>query len=217
MRNHVPGKYGRLLLSKAGTLPFPENLMADIGLKESVGVDKYECLTEDQMAGLEYALSTLNKQEQLVFRLRYEEQYTLNEVAASLKRSRERARQIILKGLGKLRNPACSQYYVLGLKATAERKNRITYSVVKKTGSEMTNTEIREALGGRAGMRFPELGLSTRACNCMERAGLGTVYDLIVFLQKNPNGLYPIRNLGKCSLMEIYDRMREIGLGDWIS
>ncbi len=55
-----------------------------------------------------------------------------------------------------------------------------------------------------------ELELSVRSENCLLRAGIKTVGDLI---QKTPEDLLKIRNLGKKSLKEIEMKLQKLGLG----
>lgn len=54
-----------------------------------------------------------------------------------------------------------------------------------------------------------ELDLSVRAYNCLKRAGLHTLQDLT---NMSENEMIKIRNLGKKSLKEVIDKIKEIGL-----
>jgi len=54
-----------------------------------------------------------------------------------------------------------------------------------------------------------ELELSVRSENCLLRAGIKTVGELI---QKTPGELLKIRNLGKKSLVEIQEKLQKLGL-----
>ncbi|MBQ9211185.1 MAG: DUF1273 family protein [Clostridia bacterium] len=85
-------------------LDYPENLLKDIGLEMIFEVGQYRALTEDQLDGLNYALSTIRPREEDMIRLRYEKKYTLEETGDTHGVSKERARQIIAKGLRKLRH-----------------------------------------------------------------------------------------------------------------
>ena len=82
-------------LPRAQELPWPENLMREIGLElvfPDTGV--YRELSDDQMVGLLYVTGMLKEKEQTVIRLRYEDHRSLQETADSLSLSRERIRQI---------------------------------------------------------------------------------------------------------------------------
>jgi len=54
-----------------------------------------------------------------------------------------------------------------------------------------------------------DLDLSVRAYNCLKRAGIHTLHDLI---NKSPMEMMKIRNLGKKSLKEVLDKVKELGL-----
>lgn len=54
-----------------------------------------------------------------------------------------------------------------------------------------------------------EIEFSVRAYNCLKRAGIHTVQDLI---NKKENEVTKIRNLGKKSLKEVLDKVAEMGL-----
>ena len=54
-----------------------------------------------------------------------------------------------------------------------------------------------------------ELELSVRSYNCLKRAGINTVQELI---KKTPDELVNVRNLGKKSLEEVYLKLSDLGL-----
>ena len=54
-----------------------------------------------------------------------------------------------------------------------------------------------------------EIEFSVRAYNCLKRAGINTVEDLI---NKKESEVNKIRNLGKKSLKEVLDKVKEMGL-----
>lgn len=58
-------------------------------------------------------------------------------------------------------------------------------------------------------MTVEELDLSVRAYNCLKRAGINTVEELI---QKTPEDMLKVRNLGKKSLEEVERKLAELGL-----
>ena len=57
--------------------------------------------------------------------------------------------------------------------------------------------------------KIEELDLSVRSYNCLKRAGINTVGDLT---QKNEEEMMRVRNLGRKSLKEVIQKLREIGL-----
>ena len=54
-----------------------------------------------------------------------------------------------------------------------------------------------------------DLGLSVRAYNCLKRAAINNVQDLV---NKSENEMMKIRNLGRKSLKEVMDKIKEMGL-----
>ena len=59
-------------------------------------------------------------------------------------------------------------------------------------------------------MMIEDLDLSVRSYNCLKRAGIQTVEELV---QKSEDEMMRVRNLGKKSLKEVKDKLIELGLG----
>ena len=78
---------------------------------------------------------------------------------------------------------------------------------------EVSNTEImdtKEDTGKEKvlEMTIEELDLSVRAFNCLKRAGVNTVGDLI---SKSQEDMMKVRNLGKKSLEEVIQKLQSLG------
>ncbi|WP_314057882.1 DNA-directed RNA polymerase subunit alpha [Shuttleworthella satelles] len=58
-------------------------------------------------------------------------------------------------------------------------------------------------------MNIDELELSVRSYNCLKRAGINTVEDLV---NKTPEDMMKVRNLGRKSLEEVLQKLQEMGL-----
>ena len=58
-------------------------------------------------------------------------------------------------------------------------------------------------------MSIDELELSVRSYNCLKRAGINTVQELV---GKTPEEMMKVRNLGKKSLDEVLAKLKELGL-----
>ena len=58
-------------------------------------------------------------------------------------------------------------------------------------------------------MNIDELELSVRSYNCLKRAGINTVQELI---NKTPEDVMKVRNLGRKSLDEVLAKLKELGL-----
>ena len=59
-------------------------------------------------------------------------------------------------------------------------------------------------------MTIEELDLSVRAYNCLKRAGINSVAELV---QRNQEDMMKVRNLGKKSLEEVEQKLIALGLG----
>ena len=59
-------------------------------------------------------------------------------------------------------------------------------------------------------MTIEELDLSVRSFNCLKRAGIDTVEDLI---GRTEEDMIKVRNLGRKSLEEVIQKLNSLGLG----
>ena len=57
-------------------------------------------------------------------------------------------------------------------------------------------------------MTIEELDLSVRSFNCLKRAGINTVEDLI---NKSEDDMMKVRNLGRKSLEEVVEKLKALG------
>ena len=58
-------------------------------------------------------------------------------------------------------------------------------------------------------MTIEDLDLSVRSYNCLKRAEINTVADL---MQKSEDDMIKVRNLGRKSLEEVKKKLQELGL-----
>ena len=58
-------------------------------------------------------------------------------------------------------------------------------------------------------MTIEELDLSVRSFNCLKRAGIDTVEDLV---SRSEDEMIKVRNLGKKSLEEVIQKLESLGL-----
>ena len=64
--------------------------------------------------------------------------------------------------------------------------------------------------GEQPEMTIEELDLSVRAYNCLKRAGINSVAELVM---KNQEDMMKVRNLGRKSLEEVEQKLSALGLG----
>lgn len=58
-------------------------------------------------------------------------------------------------------------------------------------------------------MTIEELDLTVRSYNCLKRAGMNTVKDVV---NRSPADLLKVRNLGKTNRDEVVERIHKLGL-----
>lgn len=58
-------------------------------------------------------------------------------------------------------------------------------------------------------MNIEDLDLSVRSYNCLKRAGINTIEELV---QRNEDEMMKVRNLGRKSLEEVVQKLSALGL-----
>jgi DNA-directed RNA polymerase subunit alpha len=82
---------------------------------------------------------------------------------------------------------------------------------VEEESAEDTFSEVPEEGGSKVmEMTIEDLDLSVRSYNCLKRAGINTVAELV---QKSEDDMMKVRNLGRKSMEEVKKKLIELGLG----
>lgn len=198
--------------------PWPYNLMAEVFEERQ----DTQWLDVDQLDGLRYALSTLTEREENCIRLYYESGKNLEEVGNIYNVTRERIRQVIAKGVRKLRHPSRANYirngYMVESKEAYKKAferwlpeiERARFDAEQKIAEykAQANDEEVKPIFDKRNMDIADLELSVRSYNCLRRASLNVVGDI---LEKDQSYMMRVRNLGRKSLEEVYARLREQG------
>ena len=186
-----------------------------------------EPLTDDQMRGLDYALSTLSDKERKVLDLRYKDGLTLEQTGHEFGVTRERIRQVESKAIRKLRHPAKIKYiregYMVASEAIKSRVFDAYQEEIQKREAEIkkviddlrTSQEKWMLVRDYANAVFKDeiekeensidsLGLSVRSYNCLKRKGINTISELTKLSFRD---LFRIRNLGRRSAEEIIEKL----------
>lgn len=196
--------------------PYPYNLLEDI----NNGTPIESVIKQDNIDGLNVAMKTLTEREEKCVTLYYQEGKALDEIAQSMKLTRERIRQIIAKALRKLRHPSRSRMIFMGLEGSEDLKKELISRMIEldKREAELLERETRfEKKVGEAELAelreiarkkiinkpIEELELSVRSFNCLKRNGINHISELIEKLNNNPVDVYMMHNLGKKSYEEI--------------
>ena len=177
---------------------YPYNLISTI-IDESVWeLNLPTEMTEDHLAGLEYAISQLDEREQTIIRMRFEERQTYAQIGEHLGISLNRVSQVARKALRKLYHPKNLKYYKYGLEGhklrradfeEAERQRAYTEKVMETT--------------------IYDLDFSVRTFNNLIRAKCEKVRDLVALSEED---ILNLKNMGKKQLAEVALKLKALGL-----
>lgn len=191
------------------SLPWPENLITDIGLAYVFEDETYRELTDDQMKGLLYVISMLRDRQKTVLRMRYQEKKTLREIAETLSLSPERVRQLVIRSFRILRHEPYRAYFRDGYTAVTDADRQKTDEEEK--AKEKEKAGIRDAMPQLYKIGIGDSGLSTRTYNVLKRAGITTLGQAAEAIALNPKALFRVRNLGTKSFAELIGKLEEYG------
>ena len=219
---------------------YPQNVFQAIfGISEPTTGAEIGMLAGDRGA-LEFGmvLANLSDREADIIRWRFQKGKTLEEVHEIYGLNRERIRQIEAKALRKMRRPCVAGLLKMGLAgwmeeqiqqeakriADAEVPRRVNKEIserlewAKERMMEREAQELALALNGEPdpdpkviqaeNITVEEMELSVRSYNCLKRGGIDTMADLI---ERKKSDMYTVRNLGRKSLEEIEQKMKENG------
>lgn len=195
---------------------YPKNLVMAIVDSNEVPIAEF---TPDIIAGINYAVSTLDEREQVLIRLRYAEKQSLAQIGEHFGFKQERSRQIEVRALRKLRTPMCWKYITHGVQGCAKLVHDSAYEQGHQVGySEGYQQGLEDAPKGKIKTGFSInvlslpiecLGLSKRAYNALMRAEyrkLGDIVDL------DFHTVIHIKNLGIDQRHEIAVGLNKYGL-----
>ena len=192
--------------------PWPYNLVDAI-----IGKPIDWVLTEDHLAALDYAMRVLSERERTAVLLYYQHGMNLEDTGREFNVTRERIRQIILRAIKKMRHPSYTSALRLGFVVAQDTEAARTRLKELETEIDCLDRKLAEhkaAVNELSGIcaQVPnsptapdtsvfDLGLSVRATNCLWRAGIDTLGQVIAAAEKG--SLKDVRNLGMKSLEEI--------------
>jgi DNA-directed RNA polymerase subunit alpha len=96
----------------------------------------------------------------------------------------------------------------LAAKVLTEHLNLFVYLSDKGSNTEVMVEKDDKGKEKVLEMTIEELDLSVRSFNCLKRAGINTVEDLI---NKSQDDMMKVRNLGRKSLEEVIDKLESLG------
>lgn len=177
-----------------------------------------ESFPEDLNASVEYAVNLLDESISRVLYERFKQGMTLEAISQIHGVSRERIRQIVDKGLRKLRHPSICRYIRYGVSGVLRTEKIEAADTARKRASEQN---IKKILGDciEKGVTAVEqmdlldtpvqqLDLSTRSCNGLIRGGCETLGDV---LNLSGQQLMALRCIGEKSRKEIISMLEGKG------
>lgn len=190
-------------------LNYPDNLI-DMFFADDADVD-ITYIEEHFDENFTALLETLSPRESECIRLYFKEGYTLESVAKQKGVTRERVRQIIAKGLRRLKHPSRIKYLRYG-KELYELQNSVL-KMKEDLQNKINAIAKRIAMPSLCSVQAPAvelmpidvLELTVRSYNCLRRAGINTIGDLLLIPEDE---LYFIRNLGNKSVKEILMKLK---------
>lgn len=149
--------------------PYPMNMLLSLTDKTIL---EPPTLTEDVLAGLEYALSVLNDREREILRQRFEQRKPVVDIAADFGVTKSRIRECEYNALRKLRQRTVLGYILYGRKGFAERN--YIYHYASNDASDGVVASEQDVYT----ITIEELDLTVHAYTYLRRAGYAVVGDI---------------------------------------
>ena len=190
----------RNILKSAFKEPYPRNLFLTLAADKWFNAQiPVENITEDMVAGLEYALSTLPPRDQKIVQLRYAQKMTYTAIAKEFDVTVERIRTLEHRSIARLHHPPLIGYIKYGKQGYVERCKRIEAEKEKRYDEDKY---LR---------RISELNISVRPINRLIAKGYETVKDIVELTEDE---IVSIKDLGKKSIVEVAVELESLGITD---
>lgn len=184
-------------------VPYPNNLIAEIR-GESPDEAKYEEFTVDQRRGLYYALCALEEHEKNMLLLKYKFGKSTEEISKLYEISAEDVESILRENVEKL-----SFYRWIiedGLEGLIEhlvekRVSKIRFEEYVKGYRRGLYGVDEIARASKMGLDIDVANFTVRTQNCLRRAGINTISDLLKY--KDKESIESIRNLSRRCIVEV--------------
>ena len=175
---------------------YPLNLLKAIEDVKSRFEFMVDTVTEDQIVGLEYALSQLTERERQILSMRYQERKTLKQIGEVIGVTGERIRSQEHRGIYRLRKPPLLGYIKYGKAAYEKLIDE------KKAKKEKEYNE--------RGFNIPleELDFTVRAFNNLKKIGCDTVADIVDLSEEK---ILSVNSLGVKARIEIAQKLETLG------
>lgn len=186
---------------------WPDNLFDEILHPEE------HYIYPQSLDGLDAAIDRLEEREKNFVVGRYRDGKTLDTLASEYGLTRERIRQIVAKAIRKL-SSSRNIKTIFGEYGTERGLLKLKKDIMFQ--KEMLDAYRQKLISGAykdlplvygTGMRIEDMGFSVRTYNCLTRAGVYYLDDLLAAMVKDPDFLSKVRNLGIKSADEVRDKL----------
>lgn len=156
-----------------------------------------------------------------IVEMRYQQHLSLVDIGNKYHITTNRVRQLLAKFLRQMRHPTRSRKLRVITEALFNTNGEVNFSdIITKYERKMTEKEIARDLAAKNGnvslddITIEELNFSVRTFNCLKRAGINNVEELVdaITTKTEVGFLCDIRNLGKKSYGDIRDKLTSMGL-----
>lgn len=172
---------------------------------------------QDPESAVLFVLDKLDEREKGIILLRYKDGKSYFKIANEYGISRERVRQIILKSIRVMQMKNCIIFLELGVEKAKEvlaeniRVQKEAEKNMLEQASKKYALSYDEAKLECCNLTIDSLEIDIRAYNCLMRAGIETVKELVEYLGSpmDYDKLLKIRNLGKLSAKSIENALKK--------
>ena len=203
--------------TKRNEVPWPENLLAEIGFDLVFGTEEYTPLTADQAAGLEYALNLLKEIDKTLILLHFKDHKNYTEIGRIVSRDGSTVRDRIHMALRKLQNPVRHVYIKDGLEAVQKRQQeeaRREQELIdeKRRRYAAQSKEREEKIPELSKVSIMEVDLYFQIQKPLWEAGFQNLGQIVSVMNTDPEGLLKIKWIGKNYVRRILDVLEEYGV-----
>lgn len=196
---------------------YPHNLVYSLARNMS-----WNCPSKpsrDMLAGMQYAFSTLTKDEQEILWLRYKYEMTVEETASCLSITENEVCKLEKKAIRTLQLPGRWSYIQHGVVGAMRKRigeeYRIAYHKGYCDGYEAGTDDVRNGLSEMdtydqiLELPIETMELSKRALSCLQRAQLHRIRDIAGLSERD---ILAMRNLGKKLADEVAKTLRKFNI-----
>ena len=180
---------------------YPMNLLTELSLNQEMGTNiDYENLSEDQLAGLHYALSCLTERNRLLIREYYENYKSRRQLAETYRLPESYIRQCIARALRDFSgNTKMFSYITNGYQANME-------CLTRQLAEEEALYKQKRGICDKSHLFYQDvtaLRFPARINTALRWTDIQTVRELLIWICAG----FRIRNLGEISIERIFEKL----------